>query len=134
MSELLIVEDDPSLRLLYQEEFREEGYKVYVASSGEEAIRQFRSHPVDGIVLDIRLGGMDGLEVLRNLLEHKADLAVVLNSAYTTYKSDFTSWSADRFVVKSSDISELKTAVSEALLRRAAQYRPTDGARAAKTA
>ena len=120
MPELLIVEDDPSLRLLYKEEFQEEGYKVYVAASAEEAVKQFRNHPVDGVVLDIRLGGIDGLEVLRSLLEHKADLAVVLNSAYSTYKSDFASWSADRYVVKSSDIGELKTAVSDALLRRAA--------------
>ena len=120
MSELLIVEDDPSLRLLYQEEFQDEGYKVYVAASGEEAVKQFRSHPVDGVVLDIRLGGMNGLDVMRNLLEHRADLAVVLNSAYSTYKTDFASWSADGYVVKSSDISELKTAVSDALQRRAA--------------
>lgn len=120
LPELMIVEDDPSLRLLYKEEFQEEGYKVYVAATGEEAIKQFRSHQVDGIVLDIRLGGMDGLAVLRTLLEHKADLAVVLNSSYSTYKTDFASWSADRYVVKSSDLGELKTAVSDALQRRAA--------------
>ena len=119
MLELLIVEDDPSLRLLYQEEFEDEGYRVHVAASGEEAIQEFRRNPIDGVILDIRLGGMDGLEVLSNFLEHRADLAVVLNTAYTAFMSDFASWSADHYVVKSSDLTELKAAVRDALLQRA---------------
>jgi two-component system response regulator (stage 0 sporulation protein F) len=115
---LLIVEDDPSLRLLYQVEFEEEGYEVHVAASGEEAVGLFRRHPVNGVILDICLGDVSGLDVLRSLLEHRADLAVVLNTAYTTFKTDFASWSADHYVVKSSDLTELKLAVRDALQRR----------------
>ncbi len=115
MQTLLIVEDDTNLRRLYEEEFREEGYHVLTASSGEEALEIARRSRVTGVVLDIRLGGIDGLEVMRRLLDVSPGTAVVLNSAYPSFKSDFASWGAERYVVKSSDLDELKQAVHDAL-------------------
>jgi DNA-binding response OmpR family regulator len=120
MKTLLIVEDDPNLRLLYEEEFREEGYHVLTAASGEEALEIARRSKVAGVVLDIRLGGMDGLEVMRRLLDVSPDTVVVLNSAYPSFKSNFASWGAERYVVKSSNLRELKQAVHDALFRLAA--------------
>lgn len=120
MRKLLIVEDDPNLRLLYEEEFREEGYEVMLAATGEEAIDSLRRRRVDAVILDIQLGGIDGLETMRRMLSAGEGVAIVVNSAYASFKSDFTSWSADRYVVKSSDLTELKTAVREVLARRAA--------------
>jgi DNA-binding response OmpR family regulator len=120
MSNLLIVEDDPSLRKLYESEFAEEGYEVAGASSGEEALIRLQTDPPQVVVLDIRMSGMDGLDVLRRILKDKPEIAVVLNSAYPTYKQNFASWSADGYVVKSSDLTELKSAVASALRRRAA--------------
>jgi len=118
MPTLLIVEDDASLRRLYVSEFTEDGYAVTAVSSGEEAIERLRSSPPEAVVLDIRLGGMDGLDVLRRILEDRPEVAVVLNSAYPSYKQSFASWSADGYVVKSSDLSELKNTVAAALARR----------------
>lgn len=118
MTRILIVEDDPSLRQLYEAEFLEEGYTVATVDSGEEAVESVRQSPPDAVVLDIRLPGMNGLEVLRGLLERHPGVAVVLNSAYPSYKSDFSCWSADGYVVKSSDTRELKEAVGHALHRR----------------
>ena len=120
MQTLLIVEDDANLRRLYEEEFREEGYHVLAASSGEEALEIARRSKVAGVVLDIRLGGIDGLEVMRRLLETSPGTVVVLNSAYPSFKRDFASWGAEQYVVKSSDLSELKRAVHEAICRFAA--------------
>jgi DNA-binding response OmpR family regulator len=118
MTRLLIVEDDPSLRRLYESEFAEEGYQVTGVSSGEEALSRLQNDPPEAVVLDIRLTGMNGLDVLRSILQDKPEIAVVLNSAYPTYKQNFASWSADGYVVKSSDLTELKTAVATALRRR----------------
>jgi len=115
MYKLLIVEDDPNLRRLYQDEFTEDGYRVLAASSGEEALEIAARQRLHGVVLDIRLAGMDGLDAMRQLLERHPNLTVVLNSAYPSFKSDFGSWGADRYVVKSSDLTELKQAVREAL-------------------
>ncbi len=115
---LLIVEDDPHLRRLYKEEFGEEGYEVLVAESGEKALEVARSNPIDGAVLDIRLGGMDGITLMRHLLMDRPNLPVIVNTAYTSFKSDFSTWAADRYVIKSSDLRELKAAVHEAIERR----------------
>jgi two-component system, response regulator, stage 0 sporulation protein F len=118
MPSLLIVEDDASLRKLYEAEFLEEGYTVTSVSSGEEAMERLRAAPPEAVVLDIRLGGMDGLDVLRRVLQDKPGVAVILNSAYPSYKQSFASWSADGYVVKSSDLSELKQTVAAAVARR----------------
>lgn len=118
MRRLLIVEDDTSLRKLYEAEFREEGYEVTSVASGEEAMEEIQASPPEAVVLDIRLSGVDGLTILRELLQDKPGIAVVLNSAYPSYKQSFASWSADGYVVKSSDLTELKKAVASALERR----------------
>ncbi|MDM7917121.1 MAG: response regulator [Candidatus Eisenbacteria bacterium] len=114
---LLVVDDDPHLRRLYLEELAEEGYEVSTAASGEEAIRRFAHAPTDALVLDVRLSGMNGLDVMRQVLALRPATKVILNSAYGGYRSDFGSWAADRYVVKSSDLSELKGAVRDALGR-----------------
>lgn len=119
MTRLLIVDDDSSLRRLYEAEFTEAGYQVEAVASGEEALSRLRQDAPDAVVLDIRLGGMNGLDVLRRILEQRPGVAVVLNSAYPGYKQNFASWSADGYVVKSSDLSELKTVLARALSRRA---------------
>ena len=58
----------------------------------------------------------DGLEVLDLLRKKNKSLPVILNSAYSTYKNDFTSWLADAYLVKSHDLTELKDKVQELLL------------------
>lgn len=120
MKRLLIVEDDPNLGILYREEFREDGFDVTLVTSGEKAVEVFRAERFACVILDLRLGDTSGLDVLRALLEDRADIPVVINSAYSSFKADFASWSADRYVVKSSDIGPLKEAVWTVLAARAA--------------
>ncbi len=116
---LLVVEDDLSLRRLYCAEFEDDGYAVRSVGSGEAALDEVAVSPPDVVVLDVHLPGANGLETLRTLLERHPEMRVVLNSAYPGYKADFASWSADGYVVKSSDLSELKAAVAGATGRGA---------------
>ena len=60
---ILLVDDDPGLLRLLSIRLEAEGYTVYTASSGEEAIPALRNHSVDIVVTDLRMGGMDGLEL-----------------------------------------------------------------------
>jgi len=69
----------------------------------------------DLVVLDIRMPGMDGLDAMSRILERHPKLKVVLNSAYSSYKDNFMSWAADAYVVKSSDLSELRSTVKALL-------------------
>jgi DNA-binding NtrC family response regulator len=111
MKRILVVEDEESLRLLYQQELSEEGYEVITVESGEEAIKKLEEDNIDLVVLDIRLTGMNGLEALEEMLLKNRNLKVVINTAYANYKDDFSSWLADAYLIKSSDLSELKQTI-----------------------
>ena len=118
MTRIMVVDDETNIRKLYQSELAREGYKVVTAESAEEALELMEAEQPDLIVLDIRLEGMDGIDCLRTIMEKRRDLPVILNSAYTTYKQDFASWLADAYVVKSSDLTELKDKIKEVLDKR----------------
>lgn len=115
MKKLLIVDDEKNLRLLYKTEFEAEGYQVDTAGDAHEALKMFEHERYDLVVLDIKMPGMDGLEALGKFLGRDNKLPVIINSAYDSYKDNFMSWAADSYVIKSSDLSELKQKVKEAL-------------------
>lgn len=117
---VLIVEDDSNQRALYHEELSDEGYRVVAAADGREALTLAREHRPDLVVLDINMPGMDGLDTLSHLLEINSRLPVVINTAYASYQESFTSWSADAYLVKSSDLSEMKQVVKRLLEEKSA--------------
>lgn len=118
MKTLLIVDDDTSLQKLYCEEFETDGYRVMLAGSGEQALDLLEDSRPDLVIMDIRMEGMDGLAAMREILKRDSHIPVILNSAYSNFKSDFGSWSAEAYVVKSGDLTELKDEVKKALARR----------------
>lgn len=115
MSRVLVVDDDESLRLLYTSELTDEGYEVEAVSSGKEALDYLDRSKPDVVILDIKMDGMDGLAVLDEIMKRDKTIPVVLNTAYSNFKSDFSTWSADAYIVKSSDLSELKTTIKQVL-------------------
>jgi DNA-binding response OmpR family regulator len=80
-------------------------------------MQEFVARRPDLLILDIRMPGMDGLEVLTKVLAEDRRIPVILSSAYSTYKDSFLSWSADAYVLKSSDLTELLETVSGLLSR-----------------
>lgn len=116
MKNILIVDDEEGIRDLYEIEFQGEGFKTASVGSGTEALQYFEEKgPVDLVILDIKMDDMDGLDVLEELRSKTVGVPVILNSAYSTYKNNFTSWLADAYLVKSSDLNELKEKVRELL-------------------
>jgi CheY-like chemotaxis protein len=71
------------------------------------------------VILDISMPGMDGIEVLGKVLSVDNTIPVILNTAYANYKDNFLTWAADAYVVKSSDLGELKRAIAVALEKAA---------------
>jgi len=115
MARVLVVDDDSSLRILYSKELTDDGYEVESVSSGTEALVNIAGKRPDVVILDIKMEGMDGLSVLDEIMKVDKTIPVILNTAYSTFKSDFTTWSADAYVVKSSDLSELKETIRQVL-------------------
>jgi two-component system response regulator (stage 0 sporulation protein F) len=114
---ILIVEDDASLRFLYSEELREEGYDPIVAKNGKEAIRVLKTFKPDLIVLDIVMPVMDGMEALGRMVGQNRDVPIILHTSYPHYRENFMSWAADAYLNKSSDLTELKRVIRDFLKR-----------------
>ncbi len=119
MTKILVVEDDPNQRLLYEEELKNEGYEVVAARDGREALELVEKARPDLVVMDISMPGMDGIESMSRMLSQDHKLPIILNTAYATYKESFRAWSADAYVVKSSDLTELKSTIKRVLAARA---------------
>jgi len=113
----LIADDEEALRRLYQEEFEEEGFEVFLAADGNEVLAKLEdpAHLPDIIVMDIRMPGLNGIETLRIIKEKFPQIPVILCSAYSEFKQDFSVWASEDYVVKSSDLTELKEAVKRHL-------------------
>ena len=119
MARILVVEDDENQCLLYVEALQGEGYEVVTARDGREAIEVVEGIAPDLVVMDISMPGMDGIETMSRMLSKDHKLPIILNTAYATYKDNFRAWSADAYVVKSSDLGELKGAIQRVLESRA---------------
>ena len=115
MKKILVVDDEENIRLLYQEELEEEGYTVEVAAHGQEALEKVNTFKPDLVTLDIRMPGMDGVETLRKIREVQRNLPVILCSAYGEYRQDLTTWASDAYVIKTSDLTELKGTIKTLL-------------------
>lgn len=115
MAKILIVEDEANLMGLYSSEFQKEGYDVITAGDGIEAINKAKDHSPDLVILDIKIPKLDGMSTMRQILEFNKDLPVIINSAYSSFKDDFTSWAAKAYIIKSGDLTELKAKVAELL-------------------
>jgi len=115
MAIILLVEDDRNQCILYEEELTREGHDVIVVHDGKEALGFLDGGTPDLVVMDISMPGIDGIDAMGQLLARDNTIPVILNTAYATYKDDFRSWSADAYVVKSSDLTELKEAIRTVL-------------------
>ena len=118
MNKILIVDDEKSIRILYHDELTEEGYDVITLGDGSKLQEVIEQQRPDLIVLDIKLRGYDGLDLLQDIRNGNYDMPVILCSAYPHFKYDLRSIAADYYVVKNSDLNELKTRIKMAIESR----------------
>lgn len=119
MSRILVVDDESSIRLLYSHELADEGYEITTASSAAEAVEALQKDEFDLILLDIKLKNESGLDLLQRIVKERHNLPVILCTAFSCYKDDFSAWLADGYVVKSADLQELKNEVKKVLEKKA---------------
>jgi DNA-binding response OmpR family regulator len=121
MAIILVIDDEPNIRLLYNDVLTESGHRVLEAESGREGLALIEQHAPDLVVLDIKLKSESGLDVLQKIVHQHPDLPVVLCSAYVSFQDDYTSWLAERYIVKSGDPEELLQEVNAVLRERASK-------------
>lgn len=107
MIRVLVIDDEAHVRTLYENLLTREGFEVISTACPEKALDMIRDWTPDIIVLDIELDGDNGLKLIEKYKSKYPDLPIILNSAYSIYQSDFKSWLAEAYIVKSSDIQPL---------------------------
>jgi len=127
MSTILVIEDDPRIQRALERQFSAEGYKVELASDGDQGTTLCKSLRPTAVVLDLMLPGKSGREVCRELKSSYADLPVVVLSAVTDVvdKVLMLELGADDYVTKPFSPRELQARV-QAAVRRSRKSTPAD--------
>ncbi|MFO7596613.1 MAG: response regulator [Desulfocurvibacter africanus] len=119
---VLVVDDEKHIRMLYQEELETEGYTVATSNGEEDILEVIERENPQVVILDIKLGSnRSGLDLLQEIRSQDQELPVILSTAYDTFQHDLKSIAADYYVVKSVDLSELKSKVDLAMQKALAR-------------
>nr|WP_088042018.1 response regulator [Bacillus sp. EAC] len=112
---LLIVDDQYGIRLLLHEIFKKEGYEVFQAANGFQAIDIVIKDCPDLVILDMKIPGMDGVEILKRIKEINKEIKVILMTAYGELDiiEEAKKLGALRYFPKPFDIDEIKKVVRE---------------------
>lgn len=118
--ELLVVDDDLSMREMFEVMLAQEGYEVTYAKDGETAVRLLEKQPFDLIISDIKMGLTSGLAVLKKAKEHWPETIVIMISAFATTETAVEAMKdgAYDFIPKPFDVNEVRQTISNALERR----------------
>src|SRR5512136_952321 len=84
---ILIVDDEKNIRLTLSQTLETLGAEIDTAANGEEALTKLKGREFGLILLDIRMPGMDGMEVLRRVREMRPDIRIIMITAYGTVES-----------------------------------------------
>lgn len=112
---ILVVDDEPEIRLLYRSELEDRGYVIIEASNSAECYDKLEKNAVDLILLDIKLKGESGIDILQNLSAKEDKKKVILATAYSAYQDDFSTWLADGYWVKSLEFDTLIDEINKVL-------------------
>jgi DNA-binding response OmpR family regulator len=118
MNRILIMDNEEAIQLLYLEELTEEGYEVITSGDGLHLMDLIEEHKPDLVVMEVKLGEIDGLDLLVEIRNRHYDLPVILCTMYHAFKYDTRAIAADYYVVKSSNLGELKSRVKMAFESR----------------
>ncbi|MGG3310924.1 response regulator [Paenibacillus sp. FSL W8-0187] len=111
---VLIVDDQNGIRILLVEVFSSEGYETFQAANGKAALEIVKTHTPDLVLLDMKIPGMDGLEILKHIKQMNPDIKVIMMTAYGELDmiKEATDLGALMHFTKPFDIDEMRQAVN----------------------
>lgn len=114
---ILIVDDEEGLREGLSRLLEGEGYAVLAAETGEEALQVLQQSHIDLVLTDMRMPGMDGIELLKKIRERHGELGVIILTGYGQIESyiEAMNFGAIEYVSKPFKVNELKFIVSKVL-------------------
>ncbi len=115
MKKLLIVDDQFGIRILLNEVFQKEGYKIFQASNGKQALDIVKMRRPDLVLLDIKIPGIDGIEILKRMKKIVPDIKVIIMTAYGELNmiEEAMELGAITYFAKPFDIEEMRDTVKK---------------------
>jgi DNA-binding response OmpR family regulator len=122
---ILIVDDEQIVRDSLKEILRLEGYEVEAVGSGEEAKITLKNNSFDLMLLDLKMPGIDGLEVLRDATKLAPDIRVILLTAHGSLESAIEAlhFGAHDYILKPSSPRVILSSIARGLAKKAEQHR-----------
>jgi DNA-binding NtrC family response regulator len=120
VANVLIVDDQPCVREFISEELICAGHQVTGVGGAESLMVYLRSTRFDLVLLDLYLDGPNGFELLDDIKREYPDLPVIIVTAYDSFADDPRLSVASGYVLKSTDLGELKQKVADVMRKRAA--------------
>src|SRR6516225_4307397 len=131
MSKLLLIDDEEDVRYSFQRIFDSPEIELATASSGEEGLKAIPKFKPDLVLMDVRMGGMNGLETLRRIRASNPKQLVILMTAYGTTQTAIEAMKlgAYDYLLKPFDVPKLKEIVANALkaardMKQVVSYQP----------
>lgn len=118
MTHVLLVDDDPGIQRSYSKLLKDEGYEVYSAFNAEQATDIMISKPIDLVLLDIHMPGIDGTVMREVIDEYDSDLKVIVSSVYPLSEQKKKIKRAHEYFDKSHGAEWLLTLIHKVLERR----------------
>jgi two-component system, response regulator, stage 0 sporulation protein F len=87
---ILIVDDEIGIRLLLKDLLGSEGYKIYLAQNGKEALEMLQIHKMDLMIIDYKLPIIDGMEVVKQIEKENKELPTIMMSGLAENFKDVT--------------------------------------------
>src|SRR6187551_3072531 len=130
--QILVVDDELNLRRVLAAQLERDGYDIHSAEDGEEALAVLREHHIDLVITDLRMPKLDGMELLRRVVELDEELPVVMLTAHGTVDNAVEALKTGAFdyITKPFDQVEVRTIVRKALRTR--DLSAADASRAAQ--
>ncbi|MEP6896430.1 MAG: response regulator transcription factor [Chloroflexota bacterium] len=128
-SNILVVDDEPVARQSLSEILRLEGYAVNSVPNGQAAVEYVRTHPIEIIIVDLRMPGMDGLEVIQVVNQISPETEVILLTAFGTTESAIQALRlrVHDYLLKPAPPSQVVNSVKKGLARREARLKARSG-------
>lgn len=131
MDKLLLIDDEADMQYSFRRIFDSPEIRLTTASSGEEGLKVFPTLKPDLVIMDIRMGGMSGLETLRRMRQIDARVPVIIMTAYGTTQTAIEAMKlgAYDYLLKPFDVPKLKQVVFAALkaardMKRVVSFEP----------
>ena len=116
---LLIVDDEPSIRMMFGKALKKAGYECHASESGEQALEMISEMVFDVVITDIDMPGMTGIELSQKIIEsYSADVIVMTGKVRSYYYDEMINLGASDFVEKPFSVQELILRINRVLRER----------------